>query len=113
MCLSRVEVSCESCYCEDKANISHSVINYGLEGGSIGVSASVSPADKQEGYNSDPLSADEDLEYVVGRHQNHHCDQENKQVLKEAVHLGVRMYIPGCKLQNRPCDIKGNRCEDN
>ena len=95
---SGVQVGGEPCYCEDKANISNAIVDHGLQGGSVGICAAVPSADEEEGHNPNSLSPNEDLEHIICGNQDYHRDQEDKQVFKEAVHLGVRMHIPGCEL---------------
>ena len=95
--LSGVQVGSESCYCEDETNVPNAIVDHGLQGGSISIRTSVSPADEEEGHDPNSLSSNEDLEHVICGNQDDHSNQENKQVFEEAIHLGVRMHIPGCE----------------
>lgn len=71
---SRVEVSGNSGYTKDQADVPYTVVNNCLEGGRIRVRSAVPSADKEERYNTDSLSPNKNLEKIICGYQNNYCD---------------------------------------
>lgn len=98
MYFSGVEVCSHSGHSKNKPDVPDPVIEHCLEGCCVCVRTCVSSPNKKERHNADTLSADEQLEYVVGRDQNNHRDKEGEKIFEKSVYIGVRVHIPGGEL---------------